>query len=132
METERGDVEVFDELEDVGFVEWRFRCWNPIDTVQCVCGAPGLDESAERVVGGQVGVSWKRLLCDGACGVVRRQQPVLEAFTVVGNPGHHRNWVFHDLKRYGTYEILRNINFSFNFLHEKGWKRGREVLGELV
>lgn len=119
-----GVVEMGEDFEDVEFGEGGFGSGDAIDAVGGVLGAPGLDEAAEGVVGGQVGVEREGLFGDRAGGVVVAEEPVLDAVPVVGYSGYGRYGVFHNLEGYGTYEKLRDFNFSF--VHCGGgmeWKR---------
>jgi len=63
-----GAGSVFEEVLDDGFVDRGLWRWDSLDAVGGVDGAPGLDETAEGVVGSEV---WEeRLLGDGTRGVV--------------------------------------------------------------
>lgn len=68
----------------MGFVDGLF---GRRDSLECVEGAPGLDEAAESVVRGEIVGGGEGLFGDGAGRVLAGKQPFFDAFPVVGDPG---------------------------------------------
>lgn len=88
---------VAEEFLDEGFVDRWFWCGDSLDAVGGVDGAPGLDESAERVVRSEV--REEGLLRDGTRVVLRHggEEPLLDAVAVVGDAGGDGHGVLHEL-----------------------------------
>lgn len=87
---------VAEEFLDEGFVDRWFWCGDSLDAVGGVDGAPGLDESAERVVRSEV--REEGLLRDGTRVVLHLgEEPLLDAVAVVGDAGGDRHGVLHEL-----------------------------------
>lgn len=110
FELEVRDGKVMKKVEDVGVIQRGSRSWETFKAIEGVESAPGLDETAESVVRGEMGVFGERLVGEWAGGVVIGEEPAFDALAFVGDAGDGGHWVFHDLEGNWADEVVWNFN----------------------